>query len=224
MTFQELFESYVLASADHQEHAQEVLGGKPFSADLAAGTVEIGDVRARAELIGTEAEDQGSWLWGWANRSGFGDHVLRAARHAREVGERDGIGELTTAELPLDGSIGYRCTVVACGLAGGFVYYPAQAAPGTTALLLLDAPELELPPVRFERTMTVLNAVVSSGLVTDWPHALRSYGELRRLRVPTANRRYVRLEAEDGSNADIWLDDQGRIENVEATIRSRGSA
>ena len=103
MSFQELFETYALASAEHQEHAQEVAGGRPLSAHLDQGVVALGDLLARAELIGTEAKDPDSWMWSWANPSGFGEHVLRAARHARDVGEREAVRELTSAELPLRG-------------------------------------------------------------------------------------------------------------------------
>src|SRR5690242_17212979 len=116
------------------------VGGHPFTADLSRGVVgfEPG-LEVRAELIGTEADNPGSWMWAWANPSGFPDRVTAAARHARAYGEQQGVTELTTGEIPLDGTaLGYRLAVVTCGLAGGYAYYPATAAPGTTAYLLLD--------------------------------------------------------------------------------------
>ena len=107
----ELFDAYVLGSAEQQEHAQEVVGGRPFSADLTRGVVgfEPG-LEVRAELLGTEAADPGSWMWSWANPSGFADQVTGAARHARSYGEQHGVAELTTAEIPLDGAARPRCT------------------------------------------------------------------------------------------------------------------
>ena len=220
MTFQELFESYVLASAEHQEHGQEVVGGRPFSADLDEGVVELGDLRARAELLGTEATGPGSWLWSWANEGGYGDGVLRAARHARDVGEREGVPELTTAELPLDGSpVGYRCAVVACGLAGGYVYYPVEAAPGTTAYLLLDAPALALPPVSPARAVTVVTGVAASGQVTDWHRALLSYASLRGLEAHPDDRG-VELRAGDQGTVRVDLDELGRVAAVQGHLEA----
>src|SRR6185503_10827214 len=125
-----------------------------------------------------------------------------AARHARSLGEQQGVEELITAEIPLDGSaLGYRLTVVTCGLAGGYAYYPATAAPGTTAYMLLDHPSLALPPVQLARVLTVLTAVSASGQVTDWRHALQSYAHQRGLEVRPAERW-------------VELDEQGRVANI----------
>lgn len=214
-TFQEVFDSYALGSAEHQEHAQEVVGGRPFEADLDRGTVSFGpELTARAELIGTEAEGPGSWLWSWANPGGFGDHLLAAARNARGLGEREGIAELTTGELPLADGIGYRLAVVTCGLAGGYAYYPATAAPGTTAYLLLDHPALALPPVRLTRTITVVTALVSSGQIRDWRRALHTYAGQRGLEAQPDERGLLLVHHGGQGSIRIDLDPLGRVANI----------
>jgi hypothetical protein len=218
----ELFDSYVLGSAEQQEHAQDVVGGRPFSADLTRGVVGFDPgLEVRAELLGTEAADPGSWMWSWANPSGFPDQVTGAARHARTYGEQHGVGELTTAELPLDGSaIGYRLAVVACGLAGGYAYYPAEAAPGTTAYLLLDHPSLALPAVRLTRVVTVLTAVTASGQVTDWRRALHVYATQRGLE-PRPDDRGVELVDPGGQGSvRVALDQQGRVADITGDLRA----
>ena len=216
MSFAPLFDSFALGSAEQQEHAQEVVGGRPFTADLSRGVVgfEPG-LEVRAELIGTEADDPGSWMWSWANPSRFAGHVTAAARNARGLGQRDGIAELTEPQLPLDGSaFGYRLTVVTCGLAGGYTYYPATAAPGTTAYMLLDHPSLALPPVQLSRVLTVLTAVSASGQVADWPHALLSYAGQRGLEVRPAQR-WVELVHPGGQGSiRVDLDQLGRVEDI----------
>jgi len=57
VSFTPLFDRFALGSAEQQEHAQEVVGGHPFTADLSRGVVgfEPG-LEVRAELIGTEAQ------------------------------------------------------------------------------------------------------------------------------------------------------------------------
>jgi hypothetical protein len=217
----ELFDAYVLGSAEQQEHAQEVVGGRPFSADLTRGVVgfEPG-LEVRAELLGTEAADPGSWMWSWANPSGFPDPVTGAARHARSYGEQHGVAELRTGELPLDGSaLGYRLAVVACGLAGGYAYYPAEAAPGTTAYLLLDHPSLALPAVQLTRVLTVLTAVVASGQVTDWRRALHTYASQRGLEARPDERGLELVHPGGQGSIRVDLDQQGRVANVAGRLQ-----
>jgi hypothetical protein len=218
----ELFDSYVLGSAEQQEHAQEVVGGRPFSADLTRGVVgfEPG-LEVRAELLGTEASDPGSWMWSWANPSGFPDAVTGAARHARTYGERNGVTELTSGELPLDGSaIGYRLAVVTCGLAGGYAYYPAEAAPGTTAYLLLDHPSLALPAVQLPRVLTVLTAVTASGQVTDWRRALHTYSSQRGLEARPDERGLELVHPGGQGSIRVELDQLGRVADIAGNLRA----
>jgi hypothetical protein len=216
-----LFDTYALASAEQQELAQEVVGGRPFTADLTRGVIgfEPG-LEVRAELVGTEADDPGSWMWSWANPSGFPDQVTGAARHARSYGEQRGVSELTTGEIPLDGAaIGYRLTVVTCGLAGGYAYYPATAAPGTTAYLLLDHPSLALPPVQLSRVLTVLTGITASAQVTDWRHALQAYAGQRGLDA-RPDERGVELEHPGGQGSiRVDLDERGRVANVAGRLQ-----
>jgi hypothetical protein len=154
-------------------------------------------------------------MWSWANPSGFPDEVTGAARHARSYGKQHGVGELTIGEIPLAGTaIGYRLTVVTCGLAGGYAYYPATAAPGTTAYLLLDHPSLALPPVQLSRVLSVLTAVTASAQVTDWRHALQAYAGQRGLDA-RPDERGVELEHPGGQGSiRVDLDGPGRVANV----------
>jgi hypothetical protein len=220
-TFQDMFDSYALGSAEHQEHAQEVVGDKPFEADLQRGTVTFGsELTVRAELIGTEATGPGSWLWSWANPGGFGDHLTAAARNARGIGEREGIAELTTGELPLQGAVGYRTTVVTCGLAGGYAFYPATAAPGTTAYLLLDHPALAFPPVRLSRTVTVITALVASGQVADWRRALHTYAGQRGLEARPDERGVELVHHGGQGSVRVEIDQLGRVADIAGSLQA----
>jgi hypothetical protein len=222
----ELFDSYVLGSAEQQEHAQEVVGGRPFSADLTRGVVGFDPgLEVRAELLGTEAADPGSWMWSWANPSGFPDQVTGAARHARTYGEQTGVTELTSGELPLNGAaLGYRLAVVACGLAGGYAYYPAEAAPGTTAYLLLDHPSLALPAVQLPRVLTVLTAVTASGQVTDWRRALHAYASQRGLEVRQDERGFELVHPGGEGAIRVRLDQQGRVADISGDLQPADAA
>lgn len=226
MAFEPIFDTYALGSAEQQEHTQDVVGGRPFEADLAGGTVTFGsELTVRAELIGTEAADPGSWMWAWANPSGFGDAVTGAARHARGYGEQHGVTELTTAELPLDGGpVGYRMTVVTCGLAGGYAFYPAAAAPGTTAYLLLDSPALALPPVQLTRVLTVLTTMTASGQVRDWRRALHSYAGQRGLEARPDDRGVELVHPGGQGSVRVDLDAAGRVADVTGQLAAEPPA
>lgn len=218
-TIDDLFDSYALGSAEQQEHAQEVVASRPFEADLQRGLLSFGpELSMRAELIGTEASGPGSWLWSWANPGGYGDHVTAAARNARGLGERDGIAELTTGELPLDGGVGYRMAVITCGLAGGYAYYPATAAPGTTAYLLMDHPALALPGVRLSRTLTVLSALTLSGQVRDWRRALHTYAGQRGLEARPDDRGVELVHHGGQGSIRVELDQLGRVANISGRL------
>jgi hypothetical protein len=221
VSFAPLFDRFALGSAEQQEHAQEVVGGRPFTADLTRGVVGFDPgLEVRAELIGTEADNPGSWMWSWANPSGFPDHVTGAARYARAYGEQRGVRELTTAEIPLDGTaLGYRLTVVTCGLAGGYAYYPATAAPGTTAYLLLDHPSLALPPVQLSRVLTLLTSVSASGQVADWRHALLSYAGQRELQARSAERWVEIMHGAGQGSIRVDLDERGRVAKIAGRLQ-----
>ncbi len=216
MAFEPIFDTYALGSAEQQAHAQDVVGGRPFEADLTRGTVTVGgELTVRAELVGTEAADPGSWMWSWANPGGFPDAVTGAARHARAYGDQHGVTELTTPELPLDGAaVGYRMTVVTCGLAGGYAFSPAPAAPGTTAYLLLDSPALALPPVQLTRVLSVLAAVAASGQVQDWRRALHSYAGQRGLEARPDDRGVELVHAGGQGSVRVDLDPAGRVADI----------
>jgi hypothetical protein len=226
VAFEPIFDTYALGSAEQQEHAQDVLGDKAFQADLTRGTVTFGsDLTVRAELVGSEAADPGSWMWAWANPSGFPDPVTGAARHARAYGEQHGVPELTTAELPLDGApVGYRMTVVTCGLAGGYAFYPAPAAPGTTAYLLLDSPALALPPVQLTRVMTVLTTVTAGGQVRDWRRALHTYAGQRGLEVRPDDAGVELVHPGGQGSIRVDLDQLGRVSNITGELQAEQPA
>ena len=188
MSFAALFDGFALGSAEQQEHAQEVVGGRPFTADLSRGVVgfEPG-LEVRAELIGTEADDPGSWMWSWANPSGS--------------------------------ALGYRLTVVTCGLAGGYAYYPATAAPGTTAYMLLDHPSLALPPVQLSRVLTVLTAMSASGQVVNWRYALLSYAGQRGLEARPADRSVELVRPGGQGSIRVDLDARDRVANIAGRLQ-----
>ncbi|TDB97343.1 hypothetical protein E1267_39945 [Nonomuraea longispora] len=52
--------------------------------------------------LGSAAPGPRSWLWAWANPSGFPPEVAAASATLRDFGQRHGIPELASAEVPFD--------------------------------------------------------------------------------------------------------------------------
>jgi len=107
---QPLVDASAVLAMEQQLHLADVVGERDFTASLDTGTISFGeDLTCRCELIGTEAPESGTWLWGWANPAGFEDYITATTRALRDHGEAQGIAALSRAEVPLDDEVsGHR--------------------------------------------------------------------------------------------------------------------
>lgn len=131
-----------------QEALSEVLPREDWNADLTARTYTSGGVTVRVSLLGSYAEQERTWLWGWANTQFGPDHPAVVPTLAiREVGERLGIPELTMPEIDLsryDGPAGHGGELIAVGATGllGGGGYIGAGYPGGSAYLHVDDPRV----------------------------------------------------------------------------------
>ncbi|MCW2905071.1 MAG: hypothetical protein JWO67_7336 [Streptosporangiaceae bacterium] len=133
-----------------QETLSELLPREDWNADLTARTYSSGGVTVRVSLLGSYAEREQTWLWGWANTQFGPEHpAVVPTLGVREAGERLGIAELTTPEVDLSGYDGPAAhggelvAVAAAGLLGGGGYIGA-GYPGGSAYLHVDDPRVPL--------------------------------------------------------------------------------
>jgi hypothetical protein len=131
-----------------QETLSELLPREDWNADLIARTYSSGGVTVRVSLLGSYAEQEQTWLWGWANTQFGPDHpAVVPTLSVRAAGERLGIPELTTPEVDLsgyDGPAGHGgelIAVTAAGLLGGGGYI-WRGYPGGSAYLHVDDPRV----------------------------------------------------------------------------------
>jgi hypothetical protein len=225
-TLDGLADDAALLSHEHQLHLidqAERLGEHTWQADLQAGTLDLvgpgGALRTRAHLIGSTSESAGSWLWGWANESGFPPAVTEVAGLAADHGRRHGVAELARPELPLHPELAPRLIDAAKLVTGHWVSYSGQAGPGTRAWFLIDAPELALPAPNVHRCVRLLGEVLSGGLLRDHRRAVFSYARLRGLAGPEGPAAgpdgSLTLRLPDGGLA-VSFDEHGRIANISA--------
>ena len=156
--FQSLFHEYGAASLGKQVRLQELVGERNWDLDLDTGILSFeGRFQFPIQLLGTESEQSGTWLWAWANRSIANPNVLAQAEQLRAYGAQYEVTEFTEAQVPLDGVNGHTLSLVAAGLCGADAYYRGPYEGGA-AYMLLQGPELrpweELSTVAFIHLFT----------------------------------------------------------------------
>ena len=105
MSFAELYARHAIASFDKQVYLEAMLGRKRWSFDAQRGTLIFEDAHDQelelaVQVLGTESDEDASWLWAWANpAAGLPARMLAAALELKALGEREAIPELSQAEV-----------------------------------------------------------------------------------------------------------------------------
>lgn len=137
--FGRLGAAYAAVVAQQQDVLADYLPAADWTADLAAGTYTQGEVSLRVLLLGSFAEQNRTWLWGWANPQFGPEHP--AVAHPREMGERLSIPELTAPELDLgwyEGPGGDMIAMATTGLLGLPGTLPARYDGGVAYFAIQD--------------------------------------------------------------------------------------
>ena len=136
-----------------------------------------------------------------------------AAIQAREAGERDGLVELTTDELPLSESLARRLTLAAKTLSGLYAHYPLPAGAGVRAWTLLEGHELALEAPTYKGIGRVIAKTLQSEEIHNQVLAVDSYAQQRGFHIAWDTEATAVLTATDGA-LRLWFDD-GRISGIE---------
>ena len=116
---------HVLSLFIRQAHYCELINKQPWHFNLAMGIPSFGNEhRWQPQLLCTESEPSGDWLWAWANTvSRISAHLFTASVALKAYGDEHGIPELTALQLPLDTVDGYTLALLACGICEATAYY-----------------------------------------------------------------------------------------------------
>lgn len=221
-TSESLVDDGAFLAHEHQAHLADVLGEHSWGVDFTAGTIRFEGERpltATVHLLGSQATAPPSWLWGWANPSGFDEQVVALGRRVSEAGRADGIAVLADAETGIDaGGDGDRISVAAKVLGDCWWSYRGTAGGGTTVFMLLESPELVLPPPSAIRTTRVLMETVASIAVHDQRRAIHSYAVRRGVPMRwIGDDEAAAFDLPDGS-FEVRFDDQARIAEITGTM------
>ncbi|CAM3740463.1 DUF6882 domain-containing protein [Kibdelosporangium persicum] len=198
ITFADLQDDAALLSLEHQLRLFDQVGLAAWSTNLDEARFELtrddGTTVActDVQLLGSAAPGPRSWLWSWANPTGYRDEVLLAANEARKFGEQHGIAELATAEVPFDALPGAPTdpAVVAShmmevtkAVTGRFTGYQGPVGGGTRAAFLIDHPDFRLPGPEAPRISRVLQQGLTELSFHDQRRGVDSYARRRGLAV-----------------------------------------
>ncbi|KUG62080.1 hypothetical protein AVL61_03110 [Kocuria rosea subsp. polaris] len=215
-TLQDLIDESIFISTEYQARLAELTQGAGWDVDFSAPAFTLQTeppVTLTPYLLGTESASRGTWIWSWQELGHFPAEVVSAAVQAREAGERLGVDELSTDELPVAEGLARRLTLAAKAVTGVYAHYPAGAGGGVTAWLLLDGPEFELPELTVERMMRVIAEALTTDTAVDHNLAVDSYAKLRGAHVEWDTEATCVVTVRDGAQR-FWFDDH-QISGVE---------
>lgn len=215
-TLQDLIDESIFISTEYQARLAELTQGAGWDVDFSAPAFTLQTeppVTLTPFLLGTESASRGSWIWSWQELGHFPAEVVSAAVQSREAGERLGVDELSTDELPVAEGLARRLTLAAKAVTGVYAHYPAGAGGGVTAWLLLDGPEFELPELTVERMMRVIAEALTTDTAVDHNLAVDSYAKLRGAHVEWDTEATCVVTVRDGAQR-FWFDDH-QISGVE---------
>lgn len=173
-------------------------------------------LEAKLHFVGSAAPGPKSWLWGWHNINGFPEETVAASARVREFGERFGLTELTSEEVPLlsEPRIDARVYGAVAGLlCGGLPNYLLPIGGGSVAAMLLESPEFAPGDPSIVRAATVLPEAAQDGVVSDWRRAIGSYAQRRGFGHRQQPDGAVSLTAADGE-LTCTFDDHNRLTNI----------
>ncbi|MGW5312130.1 DUF6882 domain-containing protein [Nocardia thailandica] len=232
VTLTNLLDDAALLSLEHQLHLSEVAGERPWSVDLqGAGRFSFtGDqpiVAERLHLLGSAAPGPRSWLWAWANPSGYSEEVTGLARAVREFGVQHGIAELSEPEVPFDALPGAPedpAQVVsifmdaAKAVSGLWTSYNGPVGGGTRAAFVIEHPSFRLPAPDGPKVATLLQQGIQGLALSDHRRALHSYATKRGLGAQW-DAEWTRLTITGPRlDATVLFDEYARVQRIDARM------
>jgi hypothetical protein len=204
---------------DRQLLLADLIGDLDWAYDLQTGILSFGDrFQWRAEVLGTESEETGTWLWAWANdASDIPTNQQGASLKLKSLGEEHDIAEFTEPMMPLDHADGHAFASIAVGEGLGKAYYRGPYDGGAAFLLITDERlqlQVEQP---LQRILTVFPQAISSMELADHREALRGY--LEHYGFEPENEGDALLLRQQGQEVlRAEFDEQGRLRELKGTL------
>eukprot|EP01116_Phalansterium_solitarium_P016011 TRINITY_DN3616_c0_g3_i1.p1 TRINITY_DN3616_c0_g3~~TRINITY_DN3616_c0_g3_i1.p1 ORF type:complete len:224 (-),score=47.93 TRINITY_DN3616_c0_g3_i1:232-903(-) len=216
-SFQELLDDHAIAAFDRQLHLADLIGDRPWDADIDAGTISFGnDLVYHADVLGTQSDVSQTFIWAW-------DHPIRPphkelAERVRAAGERLGVAELVQRQVEVTNRVnGHTLAMVAVGLADANAYYRCPYDQGAAFLLIRDD---KFPKPVPQHPLLHATSVISQAIMqVDLNHrrAIKAYALTAGLEVEEDGPDSLALR-HGHEQAVATFDNRGRLMSSQATV------
>ena len=215
--FQDLLSQHAASSLLKQQALGDFLGNHNWNIDMGAGTVDFGGGRVYPiQIVGTESEHSGTWLWAWANeKSGIPPQLLTCVGALRALGEKEHIEELTQPELELNGVNGHLLTMTAAGVCGADAYYRGPYEGGAVFFLIQQSPLQKQPAVSPVKLVNLMSSVISQFPV-DHRRMAESFLEQQGYVLTQSEGKTV--ASLENNEVTVSFDGVGRMSNLATTV------
>ena len=177
MDIQSLLHQHTCYALDRQLLFTDLIGRLSWSYDVSSGVLSFGDrYEFQAEILGTEAEEDSTWLWSWANESSaIPSERIQAALKMRSWGEELSISQLTEPCLSLEDADGHTLAMIAVGKKMGQAYYRGPHAGGAVFLLIVESQMPWKVENDLQRISTIFPQMISELEIKNHQTALLHY-------------------------------------------------
>lgn len=223
MTYREFLSHHVASSALKQQRFADLLeenGNPNWAADMQIGQATFGKAGSfPLQIVGTESEGGGSWMWGWANeQSGLNPQLLQVANKLRALGESEGVAEFSAPTLPLRPNLGHELSLIAVGACGADSYYRGPYDGGALYFTLTGLPLATRAPLSSGAEVNLLAQTI--GLYdVDHQTMVRSFFMEQKYAVEESGNSLTATRT-NGEQIVVAFDEQGRIGNLETTMKA----
>ncbi|HZH91400.1 MAG TPA: hypothetical protein VEX70_12385 [Pyrinomonadaceae bacterium] len=218
--FAELFLEYGADSLHKQYAAADYLGEHSWNFDLKTGLISFGRDRIFPfQLLGSESEYDGTWMWAWANPvSNINETLTQSSRRLREFGAANGIDEFCQPKFECKEINGSLLSMVASGVCKAPAYYRCPYDGGAAFILVDFGGTLPDESPLLLRMQTVFMEFISGFNVANQRAAFASYARLRGVGA-TDDGTDLLLSLGDEPVGVARFDDFNRLVHLEAEIR-----
>lgn len=229
--FRELFDAHAPFVLDRQLLFEKRVAGQAWRADVEAGTLEVGSLVARAEVLATYSNASGTFLWSWARAAELGTgwpaRATAAAGRVRALGSD--VPELSEGMLAMSAEDADDVVLVALGLLGrdGYAAGRPLSFRGDhehgSVYLVLDAPDLVEPvDCAARRVVALFPQLLAMGVPIEKPRAaFVAYCRAHGMRIVESHDT-VRSEDATGSSVTARFDATGQLGAIDAQIAEPG--
>lgn len=138
--------------------AEQVVKGQGWNVDFSAGTLSFGRDSYPLQFIGSEANSDNTWLWGWKNVNGFDERLLRLTNEMKAIGESWGLEPLAVEKFSLDDTFnGHTLSIIACGLSKEkYCYYRGPHDRGAVFMAFSNVSDYVFAPVGVQKFSSIV--------------------------------------------------------------------